>query len=119
VERGAEFALKKACKSFPETTLRTKFLCTEDLGAASFAQTDENEDFLHIVGYTPPPPSSLRTGNTADISTGETAGRTTGCQAGKTAAASSALEQQMLIPRLVTERSSRMRAPWPRLFARE
>ena len=48
------FALKKACKSFPETTLRTKFLCTEDLGAASFAQTDENEDFLHRVGvYTP------------------------------------------------------------------
>ena len=31
MERGAEFALKKACKSFPETTLRTKFLCQKTL----------------------------------------------------------------------------------------
>jgi hypothetical protein len=66
VERAAEFALKKTCKSFPETTLRAKFLCTEDLGAALFAQTDENEDFLHRVGvYTPPARST--NWNTADL----------------------------------------------------
>jgi hypothetical protein len=77
VERAAEFALKKTCKSFPETTLRAKFLCTEDLGAALFAQTDENEDFLHRVGvYTPPGAvNKLEHGRS---STGEIAGMASG-----------------------------------------